>query len=102
MTKLFIITASYPFGSGETFLHNEILILSQHFDIKIFPIYRKNKSDQIRKIVYLCHYFVEKLFFQHPYIVVQQGRMEVHKYPLTFSFLLVQLFNPVCLANYKI
>ena len=45
--KLVIISSGYPFGSRETFLHNEVLFLSAHFDIEIFPIIKKNADDKV-------------------------------------------------------
>jgi len=48
--KIAIITANYPFGNTETFLHNEILNLSNSFDIELFPMSKKNINDISRKL----------------------------------------------------
>jgi len=48
--KIAIISSSYPYGKTETFLHNEILILSKSIDIVVFPIIKKNKTDVPRQL----------------------------------------------------
>jgi glycosyltransferase involved in cell wall biosynthesis len=49
MKKLFIFTASYPFGYGESFLENELPILSKKFDITLIPTTPVNQ-DVVREV----------------------------------------------------
>jgi len=44
MKKLFMFTASYPFGYGESFLENELSILSKNFDITLVPTTPVNEN----------------------------------------------------------
>ena len=48
--KLYIITASYPYGSREIFLENEVRYLSKNFDIELVPTYFFNNDREIRKL----------------------------------------------------
>src|SRR5690606_27911335 len=46
---LVYFTASYPYGTRETYLHNEILMLSKYFEhIYILPMYNPTKSSTRR------------------------------------------------------
>ncbi|MPW36265.1 glycosyltransferase [Vibrio sp. B1Z05] len=47
MRKLVLFTTSYPFGKGESFLTQELQILSQYFDINIVPT---KKNGEYRKV----------------------------------------------------
>ena len=52
--KLILISEKYPFGSSETFLENEIKILSRLFDqIHIFPLFKEKKIRELPKNVFL-------------------------------------------------
>ena len=44
--KISIITATYPYGETEGFLHNEVVFLSDFFNIEIFPTTKSNISDR--------------------------------------------------------
>jgi glycosyltransferase involved in cell wall biosynthesis len=48
--SIVIFTSSFPFGQNETFLENEILFLSQKFNILLVPLIKKNISDKVRKL----------------------------------------------------
>lgn len=76
--KIYIISASFPFGEQETFLENEVVFLSKHFDVILVPTYFK-KNDRIRKLPPNTTYFqpyistnnlinVVKLLFNNKYI----------------------------------
>lgn len=54
--KLFIVSASFPYGSQEVFLENELVILSNYFDIQIAPLYN-NHSDRTRELPYHVNLF---------------------------------------------
>lgn len=46
-TKLVLITSNYPYGTGETFIENEINFLAHHFqEVKIIPINDRVKNKQ--------------------------------------------------------
>ena len=45
MAKLVLFTASFPFGSKETYLETEIYYLAKGFDsVEIYPHYYNNKK----------------------------------------------------------
>ena len=48
--KLTVYSASYPYGSTETFLHNEIVYLSNFFHIEIYPLLKKPNNSKIQNI----------------------------------------------------
>ncbi len=48
--KIAIITANYPYGETESFLHNEILYLAKYFDIELYPISKNDINDVARKL----------------------------------------------------
>ncbi len=48
-SKINIISASYPFGDTETFLHNEVLFLSKYFNIELFPIIKNPIKNSLVK-----------------------------------------------------
>lgn len=48
---LYIFTASYPFGTKETYIKEELLVLANKFDkIIIFPHYYNNKDKTVRSV----------------------------------------------------
>ena len=73
---LFLITDSYPFGNGETFIENEIEFLSKNFE-KVFIISKNMKDKQTRKIPDNCEVFKIKkdykklinVFFDKNYLI---------------------------------
>src|SRR5690606_13941533 len=48
--KIVIISTSYPFGSHETFLENEINFLCNCFDIHVIPLINESSNDTARVI----------------------------------------------------
>ena len=50
MASLYIFSASYPFGAKETYLEEEVQILSEYFNIIIQPHYYNNKDTSLREV----------------------------------------------------
>jgi len=48
--KIVIISTTYPYGSHETFLENEIKYLSEFFDIHVIPLINEKKNDEVRDV----------------------------------------------------
>lgn len=42
--KIIIVSSSYPYGLKETFLHNEVTYLAQHFEIEIYPVIKSTPT----------------------------------------------------------
>lgn len=50
MKKLILFTTSYPFGNHETYIEDELLVLSKNFNVEIYPLIYKKKSKVPRRV----------------------------------------------------
>lgn len=50
MINLYLFTASYPFGEKESYLEEEVNILSKYFNVIIQPHYYNNKNTSLREV----------------------------------------------------
>lgn len=97
---LFLITNHYPFGSGETFIENEIKYLSQNFE-KIFIISKNTFDEQTRVVPKNCEIFrikksykrVINIFFDKNYLMDFIKNMKLFNLKINFKILKFQLIS---------
>ncbi len=107
--NLFVFTNEYPYGTGESFIENELIVLSEQFDtIFILPLY---KNDKQRKFpienVRLVNLFEDKVVsnkqilwknYLHFFSII--GREFVRSKTKKYFFLRIRKLISILLKNF--
>ena len=92
MSKLVIFTESFPYGTGETFLKNEILIISKFYStIIIVPFKISSKKTQLPNNVIIDNSFAKK-FSQNKFLRIIKGTL-ISLFSIDFYKEVLQLKN---------
>jgi glycosyltransferase involved in cell wall biosynthesis len=90
---LFFITESYPYGKGEEFIENELLVLSKYYKkVHLFPsVFTDNRQRPIPENVVLypapVNYNKLHTFFSNPFLVLRLLAIDFIKCRSKFFFL---------------